>query len=96
MSDIKSNHLRNLDIQDLYILALMLTETQYKGIAHILGMHSASITYRLSKIRIVFPCFKPRNINSVRGIRLNEETQDICRRAKKAIELMQHHLPPTF
>lgn len=80
--------LRNLDIDDLFILSSLLENTRFNSIAKTLRITPPAIAHRLKKYREFIPEFEFSS-KTCTGYTLSEKTVEFCTKAKQALETLE-------
>ena len=89
MKKLDHEHLRVLDIDDLFILSSLLENQKLSSIAKVLRITPPALSHRIKKYRENIPNFDFEvDRNSVK--RFSLETEQFCNRAKMALQALEH------
>jgi len=85
----QQNHiyLRNLDIDDLFILSSLLDNPRLNSIAKILMLTPPALSHRLRKYRDYIPEFELTQKKN--GYTLSEKAEQFCIKARRALKTLE-------
>jgi len=87
----QQNHiyLRNLDVDDLFILSSLLDHPKLNWIAKTLRLTPPAIAHRLRKYREHIPEFELSQKSNNSGYTLSEKTEQFCIKARRALKTLE-------